>query len=454
MTENSNVATQPQETFQDQDLSLEVKRLPACVVEMLATVSPRLSNEAMTEAAQRVGERVNLPGFRKGKVPADLVRKNFSKEVSNEWRNALAATVGKRAFELSGLQPYDPSGSVNFALKDCTPENGGQVVLRYETVPADVAVDAAAFEVPTCEITDELRQKAEDRSLESVRLFLAEWEPVTDRAVQEDDFVDLDVETLGGDEAAQLLNDRRFNVNEQMPQWLRQALVGAKIGDVIETETQVDERAPESVKEQFKPSQVKITIRGINRPILPAIDEEFLKKVQLESEEKLKEAVKTQAEGLLQSLRTRERDEAIRRQLGSKLTFDIPMSLIEREMRFQMGVALMRMPEEQRKAMSREQMQAMFNNFAPSARDAVRMIFLGRELVKDGKASLDENELNQIFQQMLQDHVRQHGEPKREEVQGLVDHLRGITMSQGLMRVAMRYILANGTPVDRPHPFV
>ena len=453
MTEDNPVATLPIETFQDADLSLEVKRLPACTVEMLVTVTPSFCQKAYAEAIKQVGESASLPGFRKGKVPADQVKQNFAKDIDKQWRQQLGSIAGTKAIELSGIRPSDPTQSIQFQLRECTVEKGGTLILRYETIPADIALDPAALQIPTCEITDELQTKARERMLDSLKLFVADWEPVTDRPVAENDFVDIDVD-LQKDQPQSLYNERRFSVSEQMPSWLRKLVIGKNIGDVFEAQTELDERAPPSAKEHFVSVPVKVTVRAISTPKLPPVDDELVKKLGMKSMEQMHEVIEQQANDLLQRMRQHEREAALRRQLNELLVFEVPKSLVEKELRFQISQLIARMTEEQRKSLSQDQVQGEAQRRLPEAVHIVRLLFLGQQLLREKAIEMSEADLNALFQRVLADHVKAHGEPKKEQVEGLLQHLRGVTMSQALLQETLKYLLEHGQRLEQVHPFV
>ena len=70
---------------------------------------PAPAVEAETERVIReYGQRVRLPGFRKGKVPVELVRRRFAKDIEQEVKERLLPRYWKQAQAESAIEPLLP----------------------------------------------------------------------------------------------------------------------------------------------------------------------------------------------------------------------------------------------------------------------------------------------------------------------------------------------------------
>ena len=70
---------------------------------------PAPAVEAETQRViKEFGQRVRLPGFRKGKVPADLVRRRFAKDIEREVIDRLLPRYWRQAEAESEIQPLLP----------------------------------------------------------------------------------------------------------------------------------------------------------------------------------------------------------------------------------------------------------------------------------------------------------------------------------------------------------
>lgn len=456
MTEDSaTLTTQRVEIVPGQDLRFEIQNLPDSMLEIVAHAGPVLSQQAYKAALKSVGDEVSLPGFRKGKVPEEAVLKNFGSAVDKAWRQRLAELVWGYAIKLPGIVPTNPNGSINFALEEATPDLGGKIRLKLEVFPEAIIPDATQIQVPTCPITQELSTQAKTHMRRALLLSAAEWQPVEERPIELGDFVDLDIESLEEETPQLLYQDRRFEMNDSCPAWLRRTLLGAKVGQVIESMSELDERAAPLAREDFKPTRMRFTVRGVFHPTLPEFDEALAKKLGLGSVQEMETMAERQASSLLEQMRTGTRVETIRRALLKLLDFQVPKGMVQQEATFLTLHALGEIPEEQRRNLSKEQQQEIFQSMIPMAYDRVRMTVLGKKLVETKHAELQPAEFQATLQSVVQDYIKVNGQPmKDEESKALVEQLRGVAMAQALQRLALRWAESHGTPMEQQHPFI
>lgn len=195
--------SQPQE-FTAPDIHLTVHRKPACYVEYHVTLGAHFLKQAKEEAAKKVKKQISLPGFRKGKVPEELVIKNYPQEVEKESTSVLANLAWKESDQLAHVPLLHRDSKVSYQIKN-KQEDAIELVLTFETEPLIPHVDPAAFQLQ--EVPRPVIDKVKiDEMVRQTRLFFAPWEQITDRPVQEGDFVLLDVD----DVETTLLHDMRI----------------------------------------------------------------------------------------------------------------------------------------------------------------------------------------------------------------------------------------------------
>src|SRR5947208_784720 len=87
-------------------VSTNVTELPESRVRVEAQVSPEEVERRVTEAARQLGQRMRIPGFRKGKVPAPLVIQRLGREAVLD--EALRSAIGGwyvDAIDEAGIAP-------------------------------------------------------------------------------------------------------------------------------------------------------------------------------------------------------------------------------------------------------------------------------------------------------------------------------------------------------------
>src|SRR5262249_7600353 len=144
----------------------------------------------------------------------------------------------------------------------------------------------------------EVTQKHIDETIENIRLHHAEWETISDRPVQEGDFVNLDIDAIE-EPGFNICKDTSFEVKEgKMGAWMRKLIIGLNVNESAEgisekektnTETECEECVHNLEAQDFKPTHCRLTVKTIKKAILPALDEALAKKVGCDSVEQLRE---------------------------------------------------------------------------------------------------------------------------------------------------------------------
>jgi trigger factor len=90
-------------------LSTQIEHLENHTARLTVEVTPERVDKAMHEAARRISRQVNIPGFRKGKAPYNIVLQRVGKEyVLGEALETLGNEVFREALDETKLEPYAP----------------------------------------------------------------------------------------------------------------------------------------------------------------------------------------------------------------------------------------------------------------------------------------------------------------------------------------------------------
>ncbi|MBN8208504.1 trigger factor [Bacillus sp. NTK071] len=252
-------------------------------------------NTALDEAFKKVVKQVNVPGFRKGKMPRSLFEKRFG--VESLYQDALDIILPKaysEAIDESGIEPVDrPEVDVEQMEK-------GQNLIFKATVTVKPEVKLGEYkglevEEQDTNVTDE-EVEAELKALQEKQ---AELVVVEDGELQEGDTAVIDFEGFLGEEPFEGGKGENYSLeigsNTFIPGFEEQ-LIGEKAGAEKEvTVTFPEEYHAENLAGQEAKFQVKI--HDIKRKELPELDDEFAKDVN-EEVETLDELKKTTKENL------------------------------------------------------------------------------------------------------------------------------------------------------------
>jgi trigger factor len=169
-------------------------------------------------------------------------------------------------------------------------------------------------------------------TLERLRQRAARHEPVEGRQVEPGDTVVIDLVREAPGEAA----DRHENVSIEIgasanPPGFDEQLIGLAVGD--EKRFPVEYPADYSVKELADTTvHYTVTLKGIKTRIVPALDDEFAKDLgDFDTLEALRARVREDLQRDAERSAERELRSGLLKQLASRVTFEIPEALLERE---------------------------------------------------------------------------------------------------------------------------
>lgn len=286
-------------------------------------------NKAVEQACKRLANRVNIPGFRKGKAPRMIVERHVGKDaVLQEAFDIVAPKALSKAFDEQKIDPVTrPSVDIE------TLEEGKDLVFKATVTPRpEVKLgDYKGLNVPKNEvnITDEDVEK-------QLKTFQDRQGKLVDAPegaeVKDGDFTTLDFKGFVDGEAFDGGEGKDYPLqigsNSFIPGFEDQ-LVGAKIGE----ERDVNVKFPEEyhAKELAgKDATFKCTIRSIKTKELPAIDDELAKKVsKFETLDELKADIRKNLEENAERTAENDQKSAAIEMATNNITVDIPAVMID-----------------------------------------------------------------------------------------------------------------------------
>lgn len=236
---------------------------------------------------QRYAQKVDLPGFRKGKVPRGVVENRFRKEIREDVRDGLISRLWGEAAEERGLRPIgDPT------LDDVHFEDGDpfRFATTFEIAPElepkgykDVEVSARQAPVSEDDVAEALEE------LRQARAGLASSEGDT---AGHGLFILGDLEVTPEGEESFTREAALVELGSSgHPPAFDEALEGAGAGDVREFSIPYPEDFPSS-RLAGKSVAYKVTVTDIKRKVTPDLDDEFAKGLEMDGLDALTERVR------------------------------------------------------------------------------------------------------------------------------------------------------------------
>ena len=150
----------------------------------------------MLRVVREYGQKVRLPGFRKGKVPTELVRRRFAGEIEQEVKERLLPRYWKQAQAESSIEPLLPP-EVN-EVADLQPGEPLTFVATVETRPAIALGNIESFDLPDPEVDPGTLEI--DDTVDNLRKQVAQWVTVEGRPAAAGDQVAVEITALGSPE--------------------------------------------------------------------------------------------------------------------------------------------------------------------------------------------------------------------------------------------------------------
>lgn len=285
-----------------------------------------------TEVAKRLQSmrpKVKLHGFRPGKVPLSVVKKQYGDQVRQE---VTGEVISSSFYDAVSEKELKPAGMPKIDTQPETTENGLKFTATFEVYPEFevTGVDAIAIEKPVCEI----EESDIDNMVDKLRGQQTEWKEV-ERASQTDDRVSCDFKGTVDGEGFEGGEGQGMPVvlgsNSMIPGF-EDNLTGKGIGDTVEMDLEFPENY-HSKDLAGKPVHFTVTIAKIEESSLPEVDEEFIKKFGVEDgnmqafRDELKQNMHRELE---KNLNSKIKDQVMDSLLSAN-EFDIPQSMIEAE---------------------------------------------------------------------------------------------------------------------------
>ena len=239
-------------------------------------------------------EQKEIPGFRKGKAPRNVIEQNLGGHEPTF--GAIAETIiNTMSFKVIDdadvIFVAEPEFNVDTLPEDHKPFSftvSGPVLPKVELTSAE----PVSIEMPP----DEATEKEIEEHLDNLRDYYHTYKTIDDpdHQAQMGDYVDLPMTCTKSDtsEIRGLTNvDRLIGLGEgTMPASFDEKIVGAKAGDTLEFDFEVED----SNNPQFGDGKLKaeVKVKGFRECIVPALDDAFAQKLGSKDVEELRGAVK------------------------------------------------------------------------------------------------------------------------------------------------------------------
>ena len=378
------------------------------------TVEAEKFEEATKKVYFKSAKYFNIPGFRKGKAPMQIVEKYYGKEIFYEdafnevAQTALEEAVTENKVEVVSRPEVD--------IKQM--EKGKDLIFTVvmQTKPEAELGKYKGIEIPKIEynVSDEdINHELEHMQEHNSRLI-----SIDDRAVEKGDTVNIDFEGFVDGKAFEGGKAEKYDIeigsNTFIPGF-EDGVIGMKIDE----EKDIDVKFP---KEYFskelagKDAMFKVKLHEIKKKELPKLDDEFAKDVsEFDTLEELKADIKKKLEKQNADRTKYETEEAVIKALCENTKIDIPSGMIETEVDnmlkdFENRLSYQGLKMEQYLKMLGKTKEEIRKEYEPQAIEGIKSRLAIEAVVKAEKIEATEKEVEDKIKEMAKNYGKENDE--------------------------------------------
>jgi len=381
-------------------VNVTVENLAPCKKLVRVEVEATKVDETLDNVTRQFQREANLPGFRPGKAPRDMVVRKYAKDIEDEAKRKLISEAYKSALE---EQKLDVLGYPDIEEIQFSRGQPLQFAATIETSPEFELPEYRGIPVKreARSVTDEDVEKA----LQVLRENQTNFKTV-ERPAQSGDIAVVNYTgTTDGKPITEIAPTAK-GLTEQKSFWVEigstsfipgfaEQIMGAKAGE--KRTVNVDFPADFVTRELAgKKGVYEVEVGEVKEKVLPAVDEAFAKSYGAESLEKLRAGVRRDLENELsyktkKSIRTQ-----LVRSLLNRINFELPESAVANETR---NVVYDIVQENTKRGISREaieqQKEQIYSAATQGAKERVKVAFMLQKIAEKEDIKVSQEEISQ-----------------------------------------------------------
>lgn len=387
-------------------MSLQVEKLEKNMAKLTIEAGADELEKAIEKAYQKQKNKISIPGFRKGKVPRQMVEKMYGKEVFyedaanelipdaydkalDECEEDIVSSPKIEVVQIEAGKPFIFTATV--ALKS-------EVKLgKYK----GVKVDKMDTEVTDEEINEEINKERENN---------ARTIAVEDRPVKDGDMTKLDFEGFVDGEAFEGGKGEDYPLTIGSGAFIpgfEEQLVGAEVGKEVEVKVTFPEDY-QAENLQGKEAVFKCTVKEIKEKELPELDDEFASEVsEFETMAEYREDVKNTLAKKKEKDAKNAKEEAAIKAVVEESEMDIPEPMLESQQRqmvdeFAQRITMQGLSMEQYFQFTGTNYQKMVEQVKPQALERIKSRLVLEAVVKAENIEVTEDDYEKELETMAE----------------------------------------------------
>jgi len=398
------------------------KSLEECIALFEIEVSLETLEKAFADVYGEISKYANIAGFRVGKAPLDLVKKQYGEHAREEVLKRLIPDAYHEAITEHKIHPvgYPEISDVAF--------DGGKPLsfkAKVETRPEFKIKDYKGIKIEKKKAA--VKDADIDTALDNLRQLNAKYISVEDRPLQHDDYAVVDLEcTVDGNP----IHKKRDNLwmfmdKDSLLADLHAKMIGMRKDEERDIDVTLPERYPDK-KVAGKTVRYHIKVKEIKLRQMAALDDEFAKDLHKESLEGLKKEVREELERRTKAAVEADAENQLLAKLADGYDFAVPSSMVKRQLEFMVDDAKKRLEEKGFPKEELDKKQKEFEDkFKADALRRVRLLFVLDLVASAENIDAADKDVEEIYRQAALQTGQEESKIKEYyEKEGLVGDLK------------------------------
>jgi trigger factor len=285
-------------------------------------------NGEIERIARDYAKKARIPGFRPGKAPARVIKQRFKEQILHDVLHDLVPRAVDDALRERGVEPVDTPD-----VRDVNIEEGRPLTFTasFDTLPSFDPGELSTILLRRPKVA--IDEEAVAGALQRLRDRAARFEPVEGRGVDHGDTVSVDLTRRDPDGKTDVHENVSIELGAKAnPPGFDEQLLGLEAAATKEFTIHYPQDYPIGELAGTDVSY-KVTAKAIKRRVLPELDDEFAKDLgEYETLDALRVRVREDLEHEARHEAERQVRAEMMKALAGRLPFEVPDSLVQREM--------------------------------------------------------------------------------------------------------------------------
>lgn len=424
-------------------MSFTVEKLDKNMAKLTIEVPVEEFEKAVEAAYQKNKGKIEVPGFRKGKVPRQMIEKMYGKEVFFE---DAANEVISVAYE----KAYDECEEeiVSAPKIEVTQIEAGKPFIFTAEVALKPDVKLGKYKgIKVDKVAVEVTEEEVNEAIETERKNSARTVSVDDRPIKDGDTTVIDFEGFVDGVAFEGGKGENYPLtigSHSFIDTFEEQLIGKSINDEVEVNvTFPEDYHAEELK--GKPALFKVTIKEIKENQLPDLDDEFAEEVSAyDTFAEYKESVKKNLEEKKAADAKNAKEEAVVEAIIADAEMEIPEAMISTQQRqmvdeFAQRLAMQGLSMEQYTQFTGVTPAAMMEQVKPQAEKRIQSRLVLEAVVAAENIEVSDAEYEEELAKMAEAYKMEV-----EQIKEIMDDERAAEMKKDMaIQKAVEFVVAN-----------